>query len=87
MLTYTAGVRSNGFRLLSFDQPDDLLLAFVDQLDDAVRVDDQRRVADTQQIFDEVASAALLRDESAEFILQVARERYAIPIRTQMESA
>ena len=87
VLTYTAGVRSNGFRLLSFDQPDDLPLAFVDQLDEAVRVDDQRRVAAAQQIFDEVVSAALPRAESAEFILQVTRERHATPIRTQKESA
>ncbi len=71
-----ARVRTAGFRLLEFDHPDDSPVMFADCVHATVREDGSERVAETRQVFEAVASAALSEEDSIAFIRDLSRELY-----------
>lgn len=68
-----AQMRAGGFRLLGFDHPDDLPVAYLESAVGVLREEGAERVASVRQAFDSISAAALSVEESRTFIEQLTR--------------
>ncbi len=71
-----ASVRTAGFRLLEFDDSDDLPVLYADCAHTTVREDRPEQVAEARRAFNTIASAALSEEDSMAFVRQLSRELY-----------